>query len=198
MKTSILAQVSALAGGVGSHVVNHPNPTHDLFSKIKRMKAFGPATVVHGREQYSRSVQDYEAPPPCADTVGWVDVFGLGCDWYAVNDELGCPDWGHTSDGGMGVPADNCCYCAGTSEDDTTAATTTTSSTSAPEVDDPCIISRIHFHCTTLGHAGKNGNLAVLFLCHVQAASAPADGALPFLMPTATIGALSPSAPVFS
>ena len=165
MKTSILAQVSALVGGVGSHVFNHPSPTHDLLSKKSRMKAFGPATVVYGREQYSRSVQDYEAPPPCAYTVGWIDSAGDGCDWYAVNDELGCPTYGYSYDGGMGVAADNCCHCAGTSEDDTTpattttystsaievdnttapaddttVATTTTTSTSAPEVDDPCII----------------------------------------------------------
>jgi hypothetical protein len=94
MKTSILTQVSALAGGVGSHVVNHPNPTHYLLSKKRRMKALGPATVVHGCEQYSRSVQDYEAPPPCANTVGWIDAIGDKCDWYANNDYLGCSTYG--------------------------------------------------------------------------------------------------------
>jgi len=139
MKTSILALVSALSGGVSSQVVNHPNPTHDLLSKKSRMKAFGPATVVHGREQYSRSVQ---SEAPCADTVGWVDSSGDGCDWDVVNNKLSCPTYGQYLDGGMGVSADNYCYCAGTGEDDTTAATTTTSSTLtlAPEVDNPCII----------------------------------------------------------
>ena len=55
------------------------------------------------------------APSVCTgNTVGWVDVLGNGCDWYEINDLLGCPSYGHLYDGGMGVADDNCCFCAGT------------------------------------------------------------------------------------
>ena len=110
MKTSILALASALAGGVSSQVVNHPNPTHNPLSKKNKMKAFGSATVVHGREQYSRSIQiEYS----CADTLGWVDGQGDGCNWYEAIDLPGCPIYGQDA-GILGVAADNCCHCAGT------------------------------------------------------------------------------------
>jgi hypothetical protein len=50
------------------------------------------------------------------DTVGWVNSYGDGCNWYEVNDLPGCPNFGPNWDGGMGVAvADpNCCYCTGT------------------------------------------------------------------------------------
>jgi hypothetical protein len=47
----------------------------------------------------------------CMDTVGWVDAFGDGCDWYETNDSLGCPFFGHLW-GSMGEADDNCCYCS--------------------------------------------------------------------------------------
>jgi len=57
------------------------------------------------------------APSACmGNTVGWVDSFGGGCDWYEAYDLPGCPYYGDVSvfDGGMGVADDNCCFCAGT------------------------------------------------------------------------------------
>jgi len=66
---------------------------------------------VNGREQYLRSVQ---STTQCeGDTAGWVDNSGNGCNWYEINDMLGCPQHGHYYDGGMGVADDNCCFCAG-------------------------------------------------------------------------------------
>lgn len=67
---------------------------------------------VNGREQYLRSVQ---SSTQCeGSTVGWVDSYGDGCDWYEVNDLPGCPKHGNLWGGGMGVADDNCCFCAGT------------------------------------------------------------------------------------
>ncbi len=55
------------------------------------------------------------APSMCiGSTVGWVDSFGDGCDWYEVHDLPGCPYGGNAFDGGMGVADENCCFCAGT------------------------------------------------------------------------------------
>jgi hypothetical protein len=47
-------------------------------------------------------------------TIGWVDSDGDGCDWYEVNDSPGCPNFGDSFGGSMGVADNNCCYCAGT------------------------------------------------------------------------------------
>ena len=55
------------------------------------------------------------APSVCTgNTAGWVDDFGDGCDWYESSDLVGCPYFGNSYDGGMGVANDNCCFCAGT------------------------------------------------------------------------------------
>jgi len=52
--------------------------------------------------------------PSTCDTAGWVDFFGVGCDWYETNDSPGCPTYGDSYEGDMGVANDNCCFCAGT------------------------------------------------------------------------------------
>ena len=49
--------------------------------------------------------------------------------------------------------------------------------------------------CPILGHAGQNEYLLVHIHCHVQAASATTDGALPFCIPLAVIWALCSSLP---
>ena len=55
------------------------------------------------------------APSMCiGNTVGWVNLFGEGCDLYEAYDLPGCPYYGSLWDGDMGVADDNCCYCAGT------------------------------------------------------------------------------------
>ncbi len=55
------------------------------------------------------------APSMCTgNTVGWVNLFGDGCDLYEAYDLPGCPYYGSLWDGDMGVADDNCCYCAGT------------------------------------------------------------------------------------
>ena len=48
------------------------------------------------------------------NTVGWVDMYGFGCDVYEEVDLPGCPYYGNAFDGDMGSANDNCCYCAGT------------------------------------------------------------------------------------
>jgi hypothetical protein len=48
------------------------------------------------------------------NTVDWVDIAGDGCDWYEAVDLPGCPNFGSSYEGDMGVANDNCCYCAGT------------------------------------------------------------------------------------
>jgi hypothetical protein len=53
------------------------------------------------------------APSMCiGNTAGWVDSDGDGCDVYEAHDDPGCPLYGHSFDGGMGVAQDNCCYCS--------------------------------------------------------------------------------------
>ena len=55
------------------------------------------------------------APTPvCHDSPDWVDSDGDGCEWYESVDTPGCEWYGHDYDGGMGVAADNCCYCMST------------------------------------------------------------------------------------
>ena len=49
-----------------------------------------------------------------SDTVGWVNSYGDGCDWYEVNNLPGCPNFGPNWDGGMGVADLNWYYCAST------------------------------------------------------------------------------------
>ena len=60
---------------------------------------------VHAQEQ---------SETQCVDTAGWVNSEGDGCDWYGANDLQGCPYYGYSWDGGMGVADDNCCFCAST------------------------------------------------------------------------------------
>lgn len=59
----------------------------------------------------------------CADTPGWVDVTGDGCDWYETYELPGCPNNGDFAgyDPSTGEPLvggsvanDNCCHCFGT------------------------------------------------------------------------------------
>ena len=70
------------------------------------------SVTVHGREQYLRTV---ESETQCAgNTIGWVDSKGDGCDWYEAMDLPGCPIFGRSYEGSMGVADDNCCFCAGT------------------------------------------------------------------------------------
>jgi hypothetical protein len=55
-----------------------------------------------------------QAPSTCiGSTPDWVDSDGDGCDWYERNDDPGCPYYGSSFGGGMGVADDNCCYCFG-------------------------------------------------------------------------------------
>ena len=55
------------------------------------------------------------APSTCmGSTPGWEDKDGDGCDWYERNDDPGCPNYGSSFGGEMGVADDNCCYCFGT------------------------------------------------------------------------------------
>jgi hypothetical protein len=70
------------------------------------------------------------APTTCLDTPNWVDGYGSGCDWYEENEEPGCPDYGSSFEGNMGVAKDNCCYCGGGSH--TLPPTTSPTITSSP------------------------------------------------------------------
>eukprot|EP00984_Skeletonema_dohrnii_P033037 scaffold28410_cov172-Skeletonema_dohrnii-CCMP3373.AAC.1 len=47
----------------------------------------------------------------CADTPGWRDTDGDGCEWYQEFDDPGCPLEGNNYAGEMGSAAENCCYC---------------------------------------------------------------------------------------
>ena len=47
----------------------------------------------------------------CADTPGWRDTDGDGCEWYQEFDDPGCPLEGNNYAGEMGSAAKNCCYC---------------------------------------------------------------------------------------
>lgn len=49
---------------------------------------------------------------PCTgNTPDWVDVDGLGCEWWEAFDAPGCPHYGDDYEGSMGTANDNCCYC---------------------------------------------------------------------------------------
>ena len=47
----------------------------------------------------------------CVDTPNWEDDEGLNCRDYELDEDPGCPEYGHLYDGGMGVARDNCCHC---------------------------------------------------------------------------------------
>ena len=66
-----------------------------------------------GNPSVSSNPTDSFKPSTC-DTPGWVDSYGDGCDWYELVDLPGCPYYGSSYEGEMGVADDNCCYCAGT------------------------------------------------------------------------------------
>jgi len=51
------------------------------------------------------------APPTCEDTPGWIDSYGDGCSWYAVDPVSRCADWGECCDVGLGTPNEGCCVC---------------------------------------------------------------------------------------
>jgi hypothetical protein len=56
-----------------------------------------------------------QAPSTCiGSTPDWVDSDGDGCDVYEKYDLPGCPYYGSSFGGEMGVADDNCCYCFGT------------------------------------------------------------------------------------
>jgi hypothetical protein len=48
------------------------------------------------------------------DTINWRDNENYTCSWYENNDALGCPRFGDSYEGSMGVANDNCCWCKGT------------------------------------------------------------------------------------
>ena len=50
----------------------------------------------------------------CSDAPDWVDAAGNGCEFYEQNDDPGCPHFGNSNEGSMGVADDNCCWCWGT------------------------------------------------------------------------------------
>eukprot|EP00956_Cyclotella_meneghiniana_P010120 scaffold13973_cov43-Cyclotella_meneghiniana.AAC.3 len=49
----------------------------------------------------------------CHDTPGWTDAYGESCEWYEIYEVQGCPKYGHSDGGIMGVAQDNCCHCGG-------------------------------------------------------------------------------------
>ena len=50
----------------------------------------------------------------CSDYNGWVDEYGVGCDWYEDNEDPGCPNDGPFFPNEDGITANNaCCYCSG-------------------------------------------------------------------------------------
>ncbi len=50
---------------------------------------------------------------PCFDDASWLDIYGDSCDWYEVNDLIGCPTYGAISDW-IGTTANEaCCHCGG-------------------------------------------------------------------------------------
>jgi hypothetical protein len=46
--------------------------------------------------------------------VGWLDSEGNGCNWSRANRLPGCPYYGYSMDGGMGIAEGNSRSCAGT------------------------------------------------------------------------------------
>ena len=77
--------------------------THDCARKIKERRV----TIANfeiGTEGGSSG---------CSDVPNWKDSYGDGCDWYENYDSLGCPKYGSSYNGGMGVAQDACCYCGG-------------------------------------------------------------------------------------
>ena len=71
-------------------------------------------------------------PTACADTPGWVNSFGLGCEFY--NRRL-C-DSGADFQGDMGAADENCCVCGGgtVSFNSSSSKAPTTSSTAVPTI----------------------------------------------------------------
>ena len=49
----------------------------------------------------------------CTNTPDYIDCNGNGCGWYETNDRDGCPAFGNSFIGRMGVSSDNFCYCKG-------------------------------------------------------------------------------------
>lgn len=51
------------------------------------------------------------------DTINWRDNENYTCSWYELNDAAGCPRFGNSYEGSMGVANDNCCWCKGEGKD---------------------------------------------------------------------------------
>ncbi len=52
--------------------------------------------------------------PPCFDYIGWLDLYGHGCDWYESYDDPGCPNDDPNYADSEGITASiACCYCNG-------------------------------------------------------------------------------------
>jgi hypothetical protein len=73
---------------------------------------------------------DERALSTCFDTLNWKDKAGYGCDWLREYDRPGCPEYGSSFEGDMGVANDNCCYCGGGSH--TLSPTTSPKPSSSP------------------------------------------------------------------
>ncbi len=77
----------------------------------------------HGLVQADKALQFLEgsltlapnpSPPPCTDITGWVDAYGDGCEWYELNDNEGCTNYGGSFAAPDGLTAkDTCCHCGG-------------------------------------------------------------------------------------
>ena len=64
---------------------------------------------------YPPTVSKPPVSPPCTgSTPNWKDSYGDGCEWYESEDKPGCPNYGDSYEGDMGVANDNCCYCMST------------------------------------------------------------------------------------
>ena len=111
------------------YVLHHINQKLQLKPSLllfKDMKSFSYAAVVLvGTSTFSsisasQSSSSPTSPTPnpstscTGNTPNWKDVDGDGCEWYESWDKPGCPNYGDSYEGDMGVANDNCCYCEGT------------------------------------------------------------------------------------
>ena len=64
--------------------------------------------------RHDHSTNANSTSPTCMDYPNWVDSYGDSCPWYELNDFMGCPAYGNSSEGGQGRVANvACCFCGG-------------------------------------------------------------------------------------
>ena len=108
------------------HHINQKLQLKPSLLLFKDMKSFSYAAVVLvGTSTFSsisasQSSSSPTSPTPnrstscTGNTPNWQDSYGDGCEWYESEDKPGCPNYGDSYEGDMGVANDNCCYCFGT------------------------------------------------------------------------------------